>query len=58
MAITYLKQVETRPAVEGNDIRGVVAQMLAKIEEGGEMAVRDYARDLDGWTGDIAVSAA
>lgn len=58
MAITYLKQVETRPAVEGKDIRGVVAQMLAKIEEGGEAAVRDYARDLDGWTGDIVVSAA
>ncbi|MEQ5827477.1 histidinol dehydrogenase [Sulfitobacter sp. NFXS29] len=58
MAITYLKKVETRPAVEAKDIRGVVAQMLAKIEEDGEMAVRDYARDLDGWTGDIVVTAA
>ena len=58
MAITYLKQAETRPAVEGKDIRGVVAQMLAKIQESGETAVRDYARDLDGWTGDIVVTAA
>ncbi|UWR28848.1 histidinol dehydrogenase [Sulfitobacter sp. W002] len=58
MAITYLKKVETRPAVEGKDIRGVVAQMLAKIEESGEAAVRDYARDLDGWAGDIVVTAA
>ena len=58
MAITYLKKVETRPAVEGKDIRGVVAQMLAKIDEGGEAAVRDYARDLDGWAGDIVVTAA
>ena len=58
MAVTYLKQVKTRPAVEGKDIRGVVAQMLAKIEEGGEAAVRDYARDLDGWAGDIVVTAA
>ncbi|WP_132443263.1 histidinol dehydrogenase [Sulfitobacter indolifex] len=58
MAITYLKQVETRPAVEGKDIRGVVAQMLAKIEQGGEAAVRDYARDLDGWAEDIVVTAA
>ena len=58
MAITYLKQVKTRPAVEGKDIRGVVAQMLAKIEEGGEAAVQDYARDLDGWAGDIVVTAA
>jgi sulfopropanediol 3-dehydrogenase len=58
MAITYLKKVETRPAVEGKDIRGVVAQMLAKIQESGETAVRDYARDLDGWTGDIVVTAA
>lgn len=58
MAITYLKQVKTRPAVEGKDIRGVVAQMLAKIEQGGEAAVRDYARDLDGWAGDIVVTAA
>ncbi|MEO9631633.1 MAG: histidinol dehydrogenase [Sulfitobacter sp.] len=58
MAITYLKQVETRPAVEGKDIRGVVAQMLAKIEQGGEAAVQDYARDLDGWAGDIVVTSA
>ena len=58
MAVTYLKQVKTRPAVEGKDIRGVVAQMLAKIEQGGEAAVRDYARDLDGWAGDIVVTAA
>ena len=44
MAITYLKQVETRAAVEGKDIRDVVARMLAKIEEGSESAVRGGTR--------------
>lgn len=57
MAITYLKQAQTRPAVETRDIRGIVASMLSNIEQGGESAVRNYAGDLDNWTGEIVVSA-
>ena len=56
MAITYLKSADPRPEVENNDIRDIVAIMLANIERGGEAAVRDYAMKLDGWTGEIVLS--
>lgn len=56
MAITYLKAAVPRPAAENNDIRDIVAIMLANIERDGEAAVRDYAQKLDGWTGDIVLS--
>ena len=56
MAITYLKQAEPRPATENTDIRDTVAFMLANIEREGDEAVRRYAKKLDGWTGDIALS--
>ncbi len=58
MAITYLKQAKARPEVEHNDIREIVANMLADIEQNGEAAVRGYARKLDNWTGEIVVSEA
>ena len=58
MAITYLKKAKARPAVEHKDLRDIVATMLANIDHGGEAAVRDYARKLDNWTGDIVVSPA
>lgn len=58
MAITYLKQAAPRPARENTDIRDTVAAMLAEIEDRGEEAVRRYARELDGWTGDIVLSEA
>ena len=38
--------------------RAVAAEMLAAIEEGGEVAVRDYAKKLDRWDGEIVVSEA
>ena len=56
MAITYLKSADPRPELENNDIRDIVAIMLANIERGGEAAVRDYAMKLDGWTGEIVLS--
>lgn len=56
MAITYLKKAADRPDVESTDIRGIVAGMLTNIAQGGETAVRDYARTLDNWTGEIVVS--
>ena len=56
MAITYLKSADFRPLVENKDIRHIVASMLAKIEQDGEDAVREYAQKLDGWTGDIVLS--
>jgi len=56
MAVTYLKRAEPRPPEESNDIRDIVAIMLANIAREGEDAVRRYAEQLDGWTGDIVLS--
>ncbi|QYX56567.1 histidinol dehydrogenase [Roseovarius sp. SCSIO 43702] len=56
MAITYLKSADARPATENKDIRDIVAIMLANIAREGEAAARDYARKLDGWTGEIVLS--
>jgi|TARA_R110002072_G_scaffold3759_7_gene26845 sulfopropanediol 3-dehydrogenase len=58
MAVTYLKRAETRPADESNDIRDIVAVMLANIAREGEDEVRRYAEKLDRWTGDIVLSDA
>jgi len=37
-------------------IREAVETMLARIREGGEAAVRAYARELDGWSGEFVLS--
>ena len=56
MAITFLKKADPRPSAENNDIRDIVSVMLDNIEREGEQAVRRYAKQLDGWTGDIVLS--
>jgi sulfopropanediol 3-dehydrogenase len=56
LAVTYLKRAAKTPASETDAARGVAAEMLAKIERGGEAAVRAYAKELDGWGGDIIVA--
>jgi sulfopropanediol 3-dehydrogenase len=55
MGERYLKRALKQPADADTATSNVVSQMLAKIEWGGEDAVRDYARKLDGWDGDIVV---
>jgi sulfopropanediol 3-dehydrogenase len=57
MAITYLKKAAKTPATESDEARKVVDEMLAAIAQRGEAAVREYAQRLDGWTGEIVVSA-
>ncbi len=52
---TYLKQAADTTVVDTADARRVVAEMLGEIERRGENAVREYARKLDGWSGDIVV---
>ncbi|VDC30250.1 histidinol dehydrogenase [Pseudogemmobacter humi] len=54
MAVTYLKQAQQRETTE--DVRPRVEAMLAQIRAGREDAVRRFARDLDGWEGEIFVS--
>jgi len=57
MAIKYLKKAAKTPATESGEARKVVDAMLAAIAQRGEAAVREYAQSLDGWTGEIVVSA-
>jgi sulfopropanediol 3-dehydrogenase len=55
MSIAYLKRALKNPETEIGSARAVVSEMLAAIETGGEQIVRDYARQLDRWTGSIVV---
>ena len=57
MAITYLKKAGKTPETETATAQKVVNEMLAAIESGGEQAVRDYARKLDQWDGEIVMTA-
>ena len=53
---SYLKQAAKTPEAHNDEVRWVVAEMLAEIEKDGEKAVREYARKLDRWTGEIVLS--
>jgi sulfopropanediol 3-dehydrogenase len=57
MSIAYRKRASKNADSESGGAQAVVGEMLAAIEAGGEPAVRDYARKLDGWTGAIVLSA-
>ncbi|MFM9942302.1 MAG: histidinol dehydrogenase [Hyphomicrobiaceae bacterium] len=56
MTVVHLKTAAKTPASETDSARAVVEEMLQAIASGGEQAVRDYARKLDNWTGDILVT--
>jgi sulfopropanediol 3-dehydrogenase len=58
MTVTYLKRATPRPKTESADVSETVSKILDKIDIGGEDAVRDYATELDGWDGEITLSAA
>lgn len=58
MAATWLKRADRTPASTEAGAHEVAAEMLATIEAGGEAAVRDYARRLDTWEGEIVVGEA
>lgn len=55
--IEYLKKASKTPETESGAARKVVDEMLAAIGRDGEAAVREYARTLDGWSGEILVSS-
>ena len=54
----YLKKAAKTPETESGNARKVVDEMLKEIRKGGESAVREYARKLDKWEGEILVSTA
>ena len=56
MAVKYLKKAEKTPQTGSDETRNIVADMLAKIEAGGEAVALAYGRDLDGYAGDAIVS--
>ncbi|MFY9317564.1 MAG: histidinol dehydrogenase [Burkholderiales bacterium] len=58
MAVEILKKAAKNPESESGNARKVVEEMLAEIEARGEQGVRDYARTLDKWTGEIVVTPA
>jgi len=57
MPIEYLKKASKTAETETATAQKVVTEMLADIEQRGEVAVREYASKLDKWDGDIIMSA-
>jgi sulfopropanediol 3-dehydrogenase len=55
MAETYLKRAAKTPQTETASAQKVVGEMLEAIASGREEAVRRYAQQLDGWSGDIVL---
>jgi sulfopropanediol 3-dehydrogenase len=58
MAIQYLKKAEPPQQAIDTATADTVRKMLDEIKAGGEDAVRRYARDLDGYTGEIVLGDA
>ncbi len=58
MSLTYLKKASRTPQSGEQQTRETVERMLADIRSGGEDAVLRYARELDGWSGDVVLDAA
>ena len=58
MTITYLKRATKTAATGETDTQASVREMLETIRVGGEKAAIDFARNLDGWEGEIVVSRA
>ncbi|MEX1663780.1 histidinol dehydrogenase [Thioclava sp. 15-R06ZXC-3] len=52
----YLKKAVRTAEADQEGVNDIVSKMLAKIAAGGEAAARDYARELDKWTGEIIVT--
>ncbi|TMS58751.1 histidinol dehydrogenase [Imbroritus primus] len=58
MATQYLKRASKTPETETATAQKVVNEMLHEIETRGEAAVREYAKKLDKWDGDIIMTPA
>ena len=57
MAVEYLKRATKTSATGEEETRKIVADMLSKIEQGGEDGARAYSEKLDAWDGDIDVGS-
>jgi len=57
MSIEYIKKATESAAEQDDKTRGIVQDILSTIEAGGEAACIDYAKKLDGYEGEIVLSA-
>lgn len=55
MPATFLKTAPGQPPQTAGDIEDTVQIMLSRLRVGGAQTALEYARQLDGWTGDITV---
>ncbi|CAN1537901.1 HisD Histidinol dehydrogenase [Burkholderiaceae bacterium] len=58
MPIKFLKKASKTPETETSKAQEVAHAMLRRIEQEGEAAVKDYAQELDHWSGEIVMSEA
>ena len=56
MAVTYIKKAEMNATTLEDDTRDIVSKMLKEIEAGGEDRCIEYAKQLDGYEGNIVVT--
>jgi sulfopropanediol 3-dehydrogenase len=47
--VEYLKQAQPQPASVSLEIRQTVSRVISEIEREGEVAVRRYSQEFDGW---------
>ena len=57
MAVTYIKKAEMNATTLEDDTREIVSKMLKEMEAGGEARCEEYAKQLDGYEGNIVVTA-
>ena len=57
MPTTHLKTAPGQPPQAAADIIDTVQVMLARLKTGGAQVALEYARNLDGWEGEITVSS-
>jgi len=54
--MVYIKKAALTSSTGEEDVRDAVNKMLKRIAEGGEKAVQEIAKELDGYTGSILMS--
>jgi len=57
MATEHLKKAAMTPATGEEETRRIVSEILSEIRKGGEERAREYGVALDGYRGDVLVSA-
>ena len=56
MTIEYLKKAIKTSATNEDQTREIVKGMLKEIEGDGEVAVKKYSKNLDGWEGNVVIT--